>query len=73
MNYHDIGWNPDLVFLTVVFFNSTDLAVVIPNSTVKRDLFYSTNSWKILPEIQFDQYFRKMHNLAWFWREKLKK
>ena len=22
------GWNPELVFLTVVFFNSTDLAVV---------------------------------------------
>ena len=38
----DIGWNPELVFLTVVFFNSTDLAVVIPNSTDKRCLFYST-------------------------------
>ena len=36
------GWNPELVFPTVVFFNSTDLAVVIPNSTVKRCLFYST-------------------------------
>ena len=35
------GWNPELVFLTVVFFNSTDVAAVIPNSTVKRDLFYS--------------------------------
>ena len=41
-----IGWNPELVFLTVVFFYSTDLAVVIPNSIVKRYLFYNTTSWK---------------------------
>ena len=40
------GWNPELVFLTVVFFNSTDLAAVIPNSTVKRYM-------KTLPEIHF--------------------
>ena len=38
------GWNPELVFLTVVFFNSTDLTVVIPNSTVKRYRFYITTS-----------------------------
>ena len=33
------GWYPELVFLTVVFLNSTDLAEVIPNSTVKIYLF----------------------------------
>ena len=30
------GWYPEIVFLTVVFLNSADIAVVIPNSTVKR-------------------------------------
>ena len=35
----NIGWNPELVFLTVVFFNSTYLAVVIPNGTVKNVCF----------------------------------
>ena len=35
----DTGWYPELVFLLVVFSNSTDLAVVIPNSTVKHKLF----------------------------------
>ena len=35
------GWYPELVFLTVVFLNSTDIAVVILNSTVKRYLFYT--------------------------------
>ena len=35
------GWYPELVILAVVFSNSTDLAVVIPNSTIKRQLFYS--------------------------------
>ena len=38
--YLKSGWYPEVVFLTVVFLNSTDLAVVIPNSTVKRDSFY---------------------------------
>ena len=28
------GWNPDLVFLSVVFSNSTNLAVVIPSNSV---------------------------------------
>ena len=27
-------------------FNSTDLAVVVPNSTVNRYLFYTTALWK---------------------------
>ena len=40
------GRYPELVFLTEVFSNSTDLALVIPNSTVKRKLFYSKTSWK---------------------------
>ena len=39
-------WYPELVFLTVVFSNSADLAVVIPNSNVIRCLHYSTTSWK---------------------------
>ena len=38
------GRNPELVFLIVVFFNSTDLAVVIPNSTAKKYLFFTTTS-----------------------------
>ena len=33
------GWYPEQVFLTVVFLNSTDIAVVIPNSTVKGTYF----------------------------------
>ena len=46
-----IGWNPELVFLTVVFFNSTDLAVVIPNSTGKRCLFYCSTLGKPYPRL----------------------
>ena len=35
-----------LVFLTIVFSNSTDLAVVIPNSTIKSCLVYPITSGK---------------------------
>ena len=31
-------WYPELIFLIVVFSNSTNLAIVIPNSIVKRKL-----------------------------------
>ena len=44
LKYVLIGWYPELLFQTVVFFNSTDLAIVIPNSTVIRNLFYTTTS-----------------------------
>ena len=33
-NIIDMGWNPELVFLTVVFFNSTVSAVLISNTNV---------------------------------------
>ena len=33
------GWYPELVFLTVVFFNSTVSAVLIPNTSVFDTLF----------------------------------
>ena len=40
------GWYTELVFPTAVYFNSTDfdLAIVIPNSTVIRNLFHTTTS-----------------------------
>ena len=69
----DKGWYPELVFLTVVFFNSTDLAVVIPNSTVKRYLFYSTTSQKPCQRFISLSLFGRMHNLTHFLREALKK
>ena len=33
------GWYPELVFLTVVFSNSTDLAVVIFKQCINRTYF----------------------------------
>ena len=45
------GWNPELAFLSVVISNSTDLAVMIPNSTVKHKLFLLNNLTKTIPDI----------------------
>ena len=37
--YEHIGWYPELVFICVVFSNSTDLAAVILNSSVFKIFF----------------------------------
>ena len=33
------GWNPELVFLTILFSNSTVLTVLMPNTSVFDTLF----------------------------------
>ena len=58
------GWNPELVFPTVMLFNSTDLAVVIPNSTIKIYPCYTTTSWKPYHIFILPSFLGRMHNLA---------
>ena len=56
------GWYPELEFLTVVFSNSTDLAVVISSSTVKIKLFRNTTSWKPYLELICTHFSLRMLN-----------
>ena len=67
-----IGWYPELVILAVVFSISTDLAGVIPNSTIKRKLFYSKTSWKPLSYRIFilTQFIEEMHYLIKFLKKR---
>ena len=42
------GWNPELVFLTVVFFNSTVSAVLISDTSIFWYSFYSVIKVKLM-------------------------
>ena len=52
----------ELLFLIVVNYKSTDLAVVIPNSTIKRKHSYITARKKQI--LIFTHYLKRMHSFT---------
>lgn len=47
------GWYPELVYIIVIFTQSTDLVVVFPNSTTKNMFFFSQELDKTLIRATF--------------------